>query len=356
LVAIGWAASAAAQTKVYSLSGSGGYLRGAVPFPIWKPGWPPPPGPPNQAMKAISNARVVQTTGPDPVQMQIAPGQLTKPFGSDYLGVFISIPSLFMVSTNLSAKFPAQAGVGFPPAPGTVTFKAGLRTGPRTLTWCPSYLPTNPPNCTPWGGVIPGLISYKGTKSQFGGPAQASINGKSTRWLKVTSSPPCKHTALAGPDTGCYAIKASVSLPPLVAVGGPFHYVNSVPTAPLPGKIYVVSANTGGTIGLKASVGTASVQISRSSWAGPWTVGQVTIVNPTLHGSTFTITGFDKRVSGVGNISLVAGGLSRGFAHRGYLQLTVGVQKTPALSTWGVASLAFLLAGAARASLARRKK
>ncbi len=358
-VVIGWAASAAAQTKVYSLSGSGGYWIGdGMPIPVTKA------SPPNGAMKATPAATVRQTTGTDPVQMQIRPAKLTKPLGRNWVGVWANNPILFMVSTAFSMKFPALSGVGSPPAPGTVTFKVGGRTGPPTLTWCPGYPATNPPTCTPLGaGTIPGQLTYKATKAQFGGPAQAQINGKATVWVKTASSPPCKHPAFGGTQTGCIAVKGYASPAPLVAVGGP-GYSNS--TSPMSAvlNVYAVSANPYGTIGLKAPIGQTVFKNNATSFGGPWTTGSLSVVQSTAAGApeTFTLKGSDARVSGIGKISLVAGGVSQRVAsgpnaNRGWLNLQV-TPRVPSLSSWGIGSLAFLLLGigAAGRALARRKK
>jgi hypothetical protein len=336
---------APAGVVVYPLSGNGGFwIGGGMPVPVTK-GLPP-----NRAMQATPNATVMQTTGPDPVQMQIAPGQITKPLGTGYAGLFPDNPALFMVSTNLSAKFPAQAGVGNPPAPGAVTFKAGGRTGPPTLTWCPGFPATNPPTCTPGGAKgIPGQLTYKATKAQFGGPAQASIGGKATVWARAASPPPCKHPVFGGTGSNCIAVKGYASPAPLVAVGAAFGYSNTTSPASAVPNVYVVSANTPGTIGLKVPAATTPFKNTATSYGGPWTTGQLTVVQPTALGGaeTFTLTGSDARGAGIGNISLVAGGLSSRAvsgpnANRGWLILTVPEPGSTLSLAAGLALLALL--------------
>ena len=64
---------------------------------------------------------------------------------------------------------------------------------------------------------------------------------------------------------------------------------------------------------------------------GPFTTGMLTIIQPLALGGiqAFTLTGSDNRVSGVGSISLVAGGLSNRFISgpgtaRSWSNLTIG--------------------------------
>jgi hypothetical protein len=364
LVVIGWAASAAAQQKIYGLAGDGGFwIGGGMPVPVTKG------SPPNSMLKASGpTAHVLQTLGPDPVQMRIPPGQMKKPLGRNFAGQFLNNQKLMQVSTTLSMKFPATSGVGVnnPHADGSAIFKAGGRTGAPTLTWCPGWTAANPPTCAnPNTKGLNGMLTYRKTAAQFGGPAQASIGGKATIFAVAGSPPPCKHVALGGPDANCLAIVAYASVPPLVAAGAPFGYANATtPIQKLPLNIYVVSANANGSIGLKAPAAYAPFVNSATSYGGPWSTGQITIQQTAAIGAaeTFTITGGDARVSGVGAISLVSGAVSQRAAsgpnaNRGWLNLVVGT-KTPSLPGWGIGALGLLLLGGgyARLSLARRKK
>jgi hypothetical protein len=295
---------------------------------------------------------------------------MTKPLNRNFAGQFPNNPNLMMVSTSLTMKFPASAGVGSPPAPGTVTFAAGGRTGPATLTWCPGWAPTNPPTCTnPNTKGLAGMLTYKKTAAQFGGPAQAQLGGaKATIWAVAgTSPPPCKHAIFGGVGTQCRAIVAYASVAPLVAAGGPFGYQNATTPVQKPMNFYYVSANSNGTIGLKAPVATVPFVNSATSYGAPWTTGQLTIQQTAAAGTpeTFTITGSDARVAGIGNISLVSGSVSQRAAsgpnaNRGWLNLSVSLKAAPlpSISSWGFASLAFLLLGIAAAGmeLARRRK
>jgi hypothetical protein len=118
-----------------------------------------------------------------------------------------------------------------------------------------------------------------------------------------------------------------------------------------------------------AKVGVAATPFKNSAagFGGPWTTGQLTVVqtkaSPT---EIFTLSGSDGRApTGIGPISLVAGGLSNRArsgpnANRGWLNLVVGpvIPIVPSLSGWSVASLGLVLLGigAAGLALARRRK
>jgi hypothetical protein len=336
---------------------------------------------PNARMKAVAGATAVQTTAAASApNLILRPNQLANPVGPNFAGQAFNNPALFMVSTNLSVKFPASAGLGSPPAPGTVTFSKGGRTGPPTLTWCPGWPPTNPPTCastgtlTPGGstGRLPGQMVYKATKNQFGGPGQASIaaagaplTAGATVWGVYKSPAPCKHTAFVGPNPGCIAVKGYASPAPLVAAGGAFGYKNStIPKQAVP-NVYIAAAVPTGTIYLKVPVNTAPFINAATSYGGPWSTGQLQIKQTAAKGApeTFTITGSDARgASGLGNISLVSGAIANRAisgpnANRGWMNLSLG-PKLPALPSWGIGAVALLLAGGgvARLSLARRKK
>jgi hypothetical protein len=352
---MGWTASATAQMQSYPLAGDGGYwIGGGMPVPITrgvtKAG-------PNQRMKATPSATVMQPTlAPDPRSMKIAPGQITKPSGYAYAGQFPNNPALFMVTTTLNVQFPAAAGIGSPPAPGTVTFKAAGRTGPPTYTFAPP--------------VLAGTMTYKALKAQFGGPGQSSLvpagGGVGAGIFGVVASPaPCKHTALGGPNPGCLAVKALAAVAPLVAAGAPFGYVNSTsPPSATPPNVYAVGVVSTGTITTRLGVGTTPFKNNATSYGGPWTTGQLIISQPAAKPpEKYTLTGSDQRVNGFGGISLVSGSLSNRLvsgpnANRGWLDLYVQAPRLPSVSSWGIASLGLGLLGigAAGLALARRRK
>ena len=76
----------------------------------------------------------------------------------------------------------------------------------------------------------------------------------------------------------------------------------------------------------------------------PWTTGLITVAQPGA-GETFWLSGTDMRVSGVGNLSLVSGGLSRrsssgGNANRGWVRLTL---PEPSVTYGAAGALAMLV-------------
>ncbi len=364
LVVMGWAASGSAAVQKYSLSGNGGYwIGGGMPIPTTTG------APPNNAMQATANATVQMTTtatgASNPHQMTICPWKLRKPFPpGGAVGQWGNNPNLFMVSTQLSLKFPASpaVGVNVPNADGNVVFRKSGRTGPPIYTWCPNG--NTGGACTPaqTSKGVAGLLTYKRTLHQFGGPGQGEIHGKATVWARVGSPPPCKHTALAGANPGCIAVKGYASPAPLVGVGAPFGYFYSTSPPQAAPNIYIVNAPVPtGTIATKVPVGTTPFINAAKGFGGPWTTGQVTVVQTAATPSEiFTLTGSDGRApSGGGNISLVAGGLSNRLAsgpnaNRGWLFLNVGaaVVPVPSISRLGIASLGLVLLGIGAAGLA----
>lgn len=324
MVLMGLAGTASAVHKTYALGGNARYqIGGGLPLPVTLT-----PAP-NGRVLPIDNARVLQTLGPDPVKMTIEPGQLTDPAAPEFaIGVFINNSALFSVQSNLGFQFPAANAV----------FQAGGRTGPPTFTYAP-------------GGSIPGSLRYVATGNQFGGPAQAKISGTAKVWAIAVAPPPC----VPGPT--CIAAKIVAQPAPLNAAGAAFGFTNqTTPVNQVPG-IYVVQANTAGTILFRTptpNAGPGPTNAANSA-GGPWTTGKITISQPAAVGAPeiFTVQGSDGRVNGVGNISLVSGAvstrtLSGPNANRGWLNLTItdtGNNPVPAASSWGLAALMVLIAG-----------
>jgi hypothetical protein len=230
---------------------------------------------------------------------------------------------------------------------------------------------------------VPGQLTYKATKNQFGGPGQASIHGRATVWARVASPPPCKHPIFGGANPGCIAVKGyaspganatgtyskPISAKALVAVGGPFHYsYHTVPHSASPNVYYVSAPFPTGTIVAKVGVAQTPFKNSAAGFGGPWTTGHITVVQTKASPSEiFTLSGSDGRApTGLGPISLVAGGLSNRTrsgpnANRGWLFFVIGPvlpDLVPSLSGWSIASLGFALLGigAAGLALARRRK
>ncbi len=88
------------------------------------------------------------------------------------------------------------------------------------------------------------------------------------------------------------------------------------------------------------------------SWGGPWSTGLLIVEQPLASPpETFTLSGSDNRVNGVGSLSLVSGSVStRGVsgpnANRGWLNLELGIKKVvvPSISDPGFAAVFGLIA------------
>lgn len=339
LVALAALASDAAANHKYSLSGSARFQIGSrLPIPA---GFTAPPV---GKVGAISGALVEQTTGPDPKQLMLPAGQLTAPAISVTIPMYLARPSLFQVQSALSVSFPRV------PA----TLKANGRTGASTVSFCPGQvvLPGGNPMCLgpASGSPVPGRLRYQKVLNQFGGPAQAAINGSARDALVAASPPPCAGTA------GCLAAFAQNTPPPTGPWGAPFGVANNVAhPAPSPG-LYLVSATINGKIAKQTPTGMGpGVANTFVMYGGPWTTGRVTVsVTGYVKGGTqkFTLTGSDNRVSGVGSISLVSGAVSSRPAYgveasRGWLNLVVGSAQVhpavPAVSPFGIGAMALAL-------------
>jgi hypothetical protein len=357
-------ANSAEAQRSYPLSGNARFQIGdGLPIPI---GFT---GPPNGKVFAINGARVTQpTTGADPRPMSFQPAQLRHPGGAINLPVFAANSKVFQVKTNIEINFPAPNG-----GPGTLgsdnTFKAGGRTGGATVTWCPGQAVPGVPACTSaatTGGPgtpqhpIAGFMKYTATGAQFGGGMRGNGGGSADVAINLGAVPspplPCDHAAPAGPGGApCQVIFALATPAGTGVVGGPFGAMVSSPGAPppAPGGLRNAKIAANGQVQSVTSPGLgAGLANPATSFGGPWTTDMVTVVQSAAQGTpeTFTLTGSDNRVNGVGTISLVAGGLSaRGVsgpnANRGWLNLTVGGD-TPGLSGWGVGVLAMLLGSA----------
>jgi len=312
LVAITWAGAANAQ-PYYSVTGGGGeaQIGGGLPLPIQAATTGgtmmspigtgtmfPPLLIPINANK--SKALVKQTAGPDPKKMTVPPAVFNRAGGAPLaIGVFANNPKVFQVRTNI-------AFVGPHPKLGTMTFKAGGRTGAPTTT-ITGPLVTNPK----------ANIRYTKTAAQFGGPSQTSVAAVTPIrvWAVAASVPPCKHPAFGGANAGCVAALLAAFPAPTAAAGGPIGFINSTPGGPAPMSpaIVAISANAKGSVlmsvGAKMTLGLTNMATSAGF---PWTTGMITISNPSAAGTpeVFTITGMDSRVMGVGTISLVSGALS----------------------------------------------
>jgi hypothetical protein len=337
-----------AQAQTYSLSGNLRSQIGAgVPLPITFTAIPDgkvvlPPG-----------ATVKQTWGPDPKAMILVdqPGALFGP-QTTTVQIFVTQPNVLQIKTSLIVDGPAA---------GTAVLSAGGRTGPATFTWCPGQpLPTASfnPACTNvamatavHGASMNASIRYQATANQFGGVSQLTLAGGASQVLRVGSVPlPCKAIQLGGPDPSCFAAFSLPAVPATSVRGGPIGAAHIVP-AVLPALVHPVGIAGGGTVTSVAPtpVGTFPGNTVRS-YGGPWTTGKVTVRAPAAGGgaSVFYLQGSDKRVDGVGSISLVAGGVSHRSlagddANRSWAHFVVGLPlAVPSISTRGLVLLGAL--------------
>jgi hypothetical protein len=342
-----WAAAAQAKTAVHSLTGNARFQIGnGLPIPI---GFTAAPA---GKVKAVPGAFVMQTTGPDPKQMTIPAGQLTAPAVPFVLGLPGFGSALGQVYTAVAVSLPG-AGLG-------AVLKAGGRTGPATVTFCPG-VPLGSPCTGPGAGPgINGLVRYTKTAAQFGGAVQGRFGG--TANIAILAG---------GVAPGTVTVIFALARPPATgAQGGPFGFrtTDSGPAPEPPNAVGIFYANGNGTLigpPIWQHPTAYGVPNPMTSYGVPWTTGRITISVTAALGpdEIFTFTGSDNRVNGVGSISLVAGGVSeRGVSgpngNRGWLNLTVGPRTglVPAISGRGLLAVVGLLALAGGYALRRRTR
>jgi hypothetical protein len=172
-------------------------------------------------------------------------------------------------------------------------------------------------------------------------------------------------TAVVNPD--CQVLFAIRDAFPTAVIGAPFGFYNYDFTAgipPNPGRFHITVNNSGAIqyVRTAAPLGPGIVNPA-TSFGGPWTTGMITLsvtANAGLTPEIFILTGYDNRVNGIGNISLVAGsisdrGLSGPNANRGWLNLKVrGQPNLPTVGAHGLVALMGLLALAGGYALRRR--
>jgi len=280
------------------------------------------------------------------------------------LGVFNTNPAVLEVATRIAIY---GGGVGSP-AP----WKAGGRTGAATVTFCPGDVvtPSGNPGCPGGiaGGPINGLMTYTKTAAQFGGPGQSSLKGFVTVALFGGGTVPAPNTMTPPPPGTVTALFALANPSTKGAGGAPFGFVNATTGAP-PGAglgAGVFSVLTNGQLLAKiGSVAGSGVSNPGTEYGAPWTTGRVTVQVTAVAAlpETFTLTGSDMRVGGVGNISLVAGSvstrlISSGQANRAWTNLTIGemIVPTPSMSSHSLAAVFGLLALAGGYVLDRRRR
>jgi len=367
LVAFGLvAASVPADARIHSLSGNVRFQIGnGLPIPI---GFTPAPNGKVAATGAATIRLHAQgTTGGTgmakiPSKIVLDPGQLTHPGGPIVLPVFNANPNVFQVQTNIPVQFPKNK----------IMFNAGGRTGAATVAFCPGSTVTamgNPGCASAGAGSINGRLIYTATAAQFGGPASASAGGSANVAVRPpgASGAPCAFGGGAMPL--CLVAFALATPNTMIAAGNPFGFINTTSgAAPSPG-LFNATIGAGGTILAvtpPSGLGPGAANPA-TSFAGPWTTGQLTISVTANAGPTpeiFVITGSDGRASdGTGSISLVSGSVSARLltgpnSNRGWLNLVVGpeIGNVPVMPLYGVAALVGLTALSGAYALRRKNR
>jgi hypothetical protein len=283
--------------------------------------------------KNPANALIQQTTGPDPKQITIPPGVLRRPPpGQKALGLAKLNPKLLEVRTNVDLSAPAAKL-------GAAVLRAGGRTGPPVATY--------------HGPIAGDVVIYEKTAAQFGGPLQTRIAPASPNRVFAHNGVklPCKHPFFLGADASCQALVFDEAPGTLAAIGAKVGFTLMTPglLAMSPARVFASIPNTTGRIAKSASAAKSGSLTNMLTSAGfPWTTGRLIVDERSALGDfeTFTITGMDSRMNGVGTISLVSGALTkRPFSgpngNRGWLRLTV---PEPGAAIGALAALATLTA------------
>ncbi len=224
------------------------------------------------------------------------------------VGVFLANPMVPEVDTSLSFAFPLSP----------VSLAPGGRSGAPVVAFTQGV-----------GGAI---VTYTAGTAQFGGPAQFTLSpGPGTAAGIVPGAPVTVFIAAGSTPPGVATMALLVgafpnlgSPPSIFPAGGPLigPITGTSGTTPgLPGAMSpnvwgIISQTPGGLIpmglAITAAGGATLVTNAATVTAGfPFTTGKISMMQVSALGmaETFTLTGLDTRVSGVGNISLVAGGI-----------------------------------------------
>jgi hypothetical protein len=249
------------------------------------------------------------------------------------------------------------------PAPGTPVVRPQFATNPGTFQIATSLRvrwPAETALLVPGGGPGPAIFGsdgpgpylvFSGGVRAFGGPARFEISaGPGAAGGAIPDQPVTLHINFQAryPASATQALLAARNAT-LLQPGAPV-YAPSVGTPGVVASPAVVSASFGpsGTVLGSVPCGTCPVVGTRLTWSKgfPWTTGDVTIAAPSaLPPETFFLSGSDMRVAGVGNLSLVSGGVTvRAFtgptASRGWLSLTLPEPDTALGAACALAALA----------------
>ena len=307
--------------------------------------------------KATVSATIMQqspapagTPSTAPRSLMMAPGQLH--FNEDIfsIGLMAAQTTVLAVQTDFTFDWPH-------PNWGSVTYAAGGRTGPPTVTWCaglPKPGSINPACATPSSfgftttttGPSPtnmsvtkprsnGIIRFTATKNQFGGPGGGRTLGTAmvffNQGLPVGSLPCSYATGVApngapGPNDNC-VFAHSIVVPDTGggSMAGEFGQIATNPAFTTPTGVFTGDLGVNGTIlrfGSPELIGGNPQPFTgqaNTSWDIPRTTGRLT-VSVTKNAAAlsknkpevFIREGTDMRTAGgQGIVVLVSGALSK---------------------------------------------
>lgn len=346
--------AATASATVHPLGGNGRFQIGdGLPIPATFVGAP------TGRLLPVTGA-VVSQTGSDPMAIKFPNGAMKAAVVPFVIPVAANNSAVYQVKTTLGITYPTSTM-------SSNTLSAGGRTGAATVAYCPGNGPVTPsgnPACASGSAApsatVKGIMVYTATGAQFGGAMTGRVFGGADVAIVGGSPAPC---------SGCVILMALAS-PNSTGTGGvgnPFGGQGTSPgVAPSPG-ILVGTVTAGGliTTATPTPSGNPGVPNAATTFGGPWTTGMLTVTAPLALGGAevFTLTGSDARVSGVGSISLVAGGLSNRAvsgpnANRGWLNLSMGgpLGALPSMSGPGIAALVGLMSLAGGYAMRQRRK
>jgi hypothetical protein len=347
-------------SATYSLSGNARFQIGdGLPIPIG--GTPPPNG-----RVAVHPGATLRQTGVDPKTMNLTGGVQGFDGPPINLPVFLANPNVFQVNTNVSL------GSAVSPVQPRGIFQAGLRTGAALVTFCAGQTATviagGNPGCTgPAGGPttgggnpsVEGLMRYTATKNQFGGPTTTgAVGGTADVAIRANAAAPC---TIGNAD--CVVVMAIADPFPTGAVGNEFGFSNTTVGLAAANGLFRASITTAGSVIAVGTVFGDGVKNPVHEYGGPWTTGMLTVSQTAVAGPVdeiFVFSGYDNRLRGIGNISLVAGSVSdRALSglnsNRGWLNYTIKPNPNlPTVGSHGLVALMGLMALAGAYALRRR--
>jgi hypothetical protein len=356
VLSLGWATSAAAQGKYYSLTGNTrAQIGNGLPLPITFA--PIPKG------KIIINGAVLQK-GVAPMTMEFNKSALQWGPETATIPLFKANSNVFQLRTSLVINAPITDAV----------FKKSGRSGLPTFTWCPGQplpLVTNPVCIDPVNQPANpnASIRYERTGNMFSGISQPGVSAPAGNnsiaaqlVLKFNEGAPCDGIdpdgggPLPPPDPACQGLFSDIIPAATGVVGGPIGnaYINVLtPNEPntVPDARREVEVDAYGNVVAVGAIKGPGLFNSVISFGAPWTTGLVTVWAPDGN-EMYSLQGSDARdADGLGTISLVAGGvswraLSDDNANRGWLNYTISrLGSAPSISDSGLVMLAVIFAG-----------